>query len=195
LDISSSSFNPSSLQRPPSPQRAEPAQAPTQESTGPTTQSTAVKPEADVRISEQPQKPEQPPLRDSLSPEEKNNISDDIYDRSNEIKAERQSDQDNVRETVVEISVAQQQKANLELYIEQSTGEEIDDSPSVSPQELIEFAQKQQRNDTLQAVADSDIPQEAIQERRQTELRQSLEDKFSQALGDNSNPPSIDLNV
>jgi len=195
LDISASSFNPSSLQRPPSPQRTTPAQEQNQASAEPTAQTSTARLEADVRVSEQPQKPEQAPLRDSLSPEEKNNISDDIYDRSNEIKVERQSDQDNVRETVVEISVAQQQKANLELYIEQSTGEEIDDSPSVSPQELIEFAQKQQRNDTLQAVADSDIPQEAIQERRQTELRQSLEDKFSQALGDNSNPPSIDLNV
>jgi len=195
LDISSSSFNPNSAQRPPSPQRAEPAQAPSQESTGPTTQSTAVKPEADVRISEQPQKPEQPPLRDSLSPEEKNNISDDIYDRSNEIKADRQDDRDSVRETVVQISVAQQQKANLELYIEQSTGEEIDDAASVSPQEVIEFAEKQQRNDTLQAVADSGITQEQIQERRQEQQRQSLQDKFDQVAGDNSNPPSIDLNV
>jgi len=191
VEISASSFNPASVQRPPVNQQPTEVQEPVQASPRTSAQELG----DGLRAPERPQQPDQPQLRNELSPEEKNNVSDELYDRSNEIKADKQEDRDSVRATVVQISVQQQQKANLELYIEQSTGEEIDDSASVSPQDVIEFSQKQQRNENIQAVADSGITEGKILEQRQQDQRQSLLDKISQALGDNSNPPSIDLNV
>lgn len=205
MDISANNVNAANLQRPPTTQRPLQEQSEAaQTKANPTAQSTtssATSPltttsEANTRIPEQPQKAEQPPLRDTLAPDASNNTAN----QQEGINDKAQNEQNDIRELVVQISVSQQQNERAERAREQDSRETAVATTNTQRQEPVALDQSSQASNAPQTNTNDTNKQEEAQELRQTELRQtqlrdSLADKFSQAIGDNSNPPSIDLNV
>lgn len=114
-----------------------------------------------------------------LSFEESNQKVDEAILRREDVQQTQEDNQTTQRTNAAQLVEQQQTKQNVEQFIEQSSGTEID-SPEPSVEQAQELAQNIRVNQAATAIENSDVDLQAVAERQ----RDALQEKIRNALPD-----------
>ncbi len=126
-----------------------------------------------------------------VTPEDVNTAVDNAEQQVNSAQQTRETTEENQRTAALQINAQQQQQDQVDLFVEISSGEDIDSGNTVDINTLASLSRSSQRNQFATALEQ----RQTDPVNTQTLEQQELQNRFQQAIGDNQTPPTIEVVV